>query len=255
VQTSSSPHHALRGPDRWFHARSGAGDEPVLDFGRLLLGGVIVTIGALFLLDAAGALDAGRAISRWWPSVLVAAGLLTLAERPPGVFRGAVLSAIGAVALLFTTDVLGDSAWAYVWPAAIVVAGVAVLARWSGRGITAGEHGEDVIRSTAVFGGSELASADQAFRGAWLTAIFGGITLDLREARPVDGGATVNATVAFGGADVLVPKGWRVAIRSVPIFGGVDDETDRSVPLAHDAPTLYVDAVCVFGGVGVKHEK
>jgi hypothetical protein len=39
--------------------------------------------------------------------------------------------------------------------------------------------------------------------GRWLTAIFGGITLDLRDARPAPEGASINATVAFGGIDIL----------------------------------------------------
>jgi hypothetical protein len=219
------------------------------------VGIVIATVGVLFLLDAAGVADAGDVIDRWWPSVIVAAGLLTLAERPPAYLRGAILTAGGAVGLLFTTGVLDHDAWKYVWPVAVIVAGLAVIARWSGRTISAGSHPDDVISSTSMFGGAELASADQQFRGAWLTAIFGGITLDLRDARPAPGGASVNATVAFGGIDVLVPKGWRVTVKSVPIFGGVEDPTDRSEPLPPDAPTLHIDAVTVFGGVGVKHHK
>lgn len=228
---------------------------PVVDLGRLLVGMVIATVGVLFLLDAAGALDAGDVIDRWWPSVIVAAGLLTLAERPPAYLRGAILTAGGIVGLLFTTGVLDHTAWKYVWPVAVIVAGLAVMAHWSGRTIPAGSRSDDVISSTSMFGGAELASADQQFRGAWLTAIFGGITLDLREARPAAGGASVNATVAFGGIDVLVPKGWRVTVKCVPIFGGVDDKTDRSDPLPADAPVLHIDAVTVFGGVSVKHHK
>ncbi len=252
---TSSPPRPVVGPAGRSRDSAGPGRGPVLDLGRLLVGLVIATVGILYLLDAAGVLDAGRAIGRWWPSVIVAAGLLTLAERPPAVVRGAILTAGGAVGLLFTTRVLDHSAWKYVWPVAVIVAGLAVMARWSGRTISAGAHPEDVIRSTSMFGGAELASADQEFRGAWLTAIFGGITLDLREARPAAEGASVNATAAFGGIEVLVPKGWRLSVRSVPIFGGLEDKTDRSQPPAPDAPTLHVDAVSIFGGVEIKHEK
>jgi hypothetical protein len=230
-------------------------DSRVTDLGRLLVGMVILVTGALFLLDAAGVLDASRAIDRWWPSVIVAAGLLTLAERPPARTRGTIHTAIGVVALLFTTDVLHDDAWAYVWPAAVIAAGIAVLAHWRGRPVPADARADDVIRSTSVFGGTDLASADPAFRGAWLTAIFGGITLDLRDAHPAPEGACVNATAAFGGIDVLVPRGWRISIRSVPIFGGVEDKTDHAVPTPDDAPVLDIDAVGVFGGVSIKHEK
>lgn len=91
--------------------------------------------------------------------------------------------------------------------------------------------------------------------GAWLTAAFGGITLDLRDARPAPGGASINATTAFGGVDVLVPKGWRLSVRSTPIFGGVEDKTDHSEPLADDAPQLTIDAVAVFGGVSIKNDE
>jgi hypothetical protein len=227
----------------------------VLDLGRLLLGLTIVALGVLFLLDSAGVLDADRAIDRWWPALLVAAGVFTLLERPASVVRGALLTGAGVILLLFTTDLLEESAWDYVWPALLILAGLVIAARWSGRTIPKGASEEDVVRSTAVFGGHRIVSTAQRFRGAWLTAIFGGVTLDLRDAVPAPDGASVNATVAFGGVDVLVPKGWRISVRSTPIFGGTDDKTDHSVLPAPDAPTLHVDAVTVFGGVDIKHGK
>lgn len=52
-----------------------------------------------------------------------------------------------------------------------------------------------------------------------------------------------------------MPKGWRISVRSTPIFGGLDDKTDHSQALADDAPALHVDAVAIFGGVEIKHEK
>jgi hypothetical protein len=229
-------------------------DEQVTDLGRLLVGLVVVTIGALFLLDAADALDAGAAIAGWWPAVFVVAGVFTLLERPPARLRGALLAVSGAVGLLFTTDVLDTSAWKYVWPVAVIAAGLAVMARWRGGRVAPGLP-EETLRSTAVFGGSELRSTAAEFHGAWVTAVFGGLTLDLREATPAPGGASVNATAAFGGVEILVPRGWRIGVRSVPIFGGVEDKTDRSVAPAPDAPVVHVDAVSIFGGIEIKHRK
>jgi hypothetical protein len=246
MRTSTHPHPLLPR----FH-----GEERVLDLGRLLLGLTVVALGALFLLDSAGTLDAGQAIGDYWPLLLVAAGLLTLVERPPALVRGWLLTAAGALLLLFTADVVDESAWDFVWPALIIFAGAVIVARWAGRMIPGGVSREDVIRTTAVFGGPKLASTSQHFEGAWLTAFFGGVELDLRGALPAPGGASVNATVAFGGIDVLVPKGWRVSVRSTPIFGGVEDKTDHSEPPGPDAPILYVDALTVFGGVDIKHEK
>ena len=237
--------------------RMAAPTPRVTDLGRLLVGVSVVALGVLFLLDSADVLDASRAIDRWWPTVLIGAGILTIAERPPAMPRGLLLIGIGTGAVLFTTDLVEGNAWDYLWPAAIIVAGISVLMRWSGRTIALppGASEDDVIRSTAVFGGPKLASTSQSFRGAWLTAIFGGIVLDLREARPVAEGASINATALFGGVDLLVPKGWRISVRSTPIFGGVDDKTDHTAPPPDDAPTLRIDAVTIFGGLDIKHTK
>ena len=246
MRISTHPH--LLGP----HPRV---QERVLDLGRLLLGLAVVALGVLFLLDSTDTLDAGQAIDDFWPLLLVAAGLLTLVERPPSLVRGWLLTGAGLVLLLFTADVLEENAWDYVWPALIIGVGLVIIGRWAGRTIPAGASREDVIRATAVFGGPTIASTAQHFEGAWLTAFFGGITLDLRGAQPAPDGASVNATVAFGGVDILVPKGWRISVRSTPIFGGVEDKTDHSEPPAPDAPTLHVDALTVLGGVDIKHEK
>ena len=243
VSTSSPPHPRFRGPDR------------VLDPGRLLLGLTVVALGVLFLLDSADVLDAGQAIGDYWPLLLVAAGLLTLLEGSRSRVRGWLLIGVGALLLFFTLDLLSHDAWNYVWPAAITLAGIAIIARWAGHAIPRGASEEDVIRSTAVFGGPKIVSTAQHLRGAWLTAIFGGITLDLRGARLAPDGASVNATVAFGGIEILVPTGWRISVRTTPIFGGLEDKTDHSAPPAPDAPTLHVDALAVFGGVDIKHEQ
>lgn len=231
-----------------------AGPDRVMDLGRLLLGLVVVSLGVLYLLDAADVLDAGKAISDWWPLLLVAAGLLTMLERPPSVMRGVVLTGAGVVLLLFTTDVLDEDAWEYVWPVAIIIAGLLIMVRWRGHRVPTGAREEDVVRATAVFGGPKIASSSQRFEGAWLTAVFGGITLDLRHAKLDPAGSTVNATAAFGGIDIIVPRGWRITVRSTPILGGVEDKTDHAQVPAEGAPVLRVDAVAAFGGVTVKHE-
>ena len=224
---------------------------------RLLLGLSVVAVGVILFLGAAGVLDAGQVIGRWWPTVIVAAGVLTLAERPPSVYRALVLTCIGTILLLFTTGTVDRSAWDYLWPAAIVLAGLAILTRRRGRaiGAPARDVGDEVVRATGIFGGPHVASSAERFRGAWLTAVFGGVALDLRAARLDPEGAAINATAAFGGVEIIVPKGWRISVRSTPIFGGVDDKTDKTVHPDGDAPTLRVDAVAIFGGVEIKHEK
>ncbi len=227
----------------------------VRDYGRELLGVVVIAFGVVFLLDATGTLSADRAIDDWWPVIVIAVGALQLAEGRPSLAGPLIVIAVGTVLLLFTTGVLDDDAWDYVWPIAIIVVGLALLFR-GGRSLPKGAGpDEEMLRASGIFSGPELASSSQSFRGASLTAVFGGVTLDLRGARPAPEGATVKATAAFGGVDVIVPKGWRITVRATPVLGGVDDETDRSQPPAEDAPSLHVDAMALFGGVELKHEK
>lgn len=252
---SPIPPHPASGPPGSWPDRRVSDHARVLDLGRLLLGLTVVTIGVLFLLDSTGTLDAGRVIDRWWPLLIVGAGVLTLLERPPSVVRGSLLTAVGVILLLFTTNVLEGDAWDYIWPTAVIAAGLAIVVRWRGHSVLSGAREEDVVRATAVFGSPKLISTSQRFRGAWLTAIFGGITLDLRDAVPAPDGASINATAAFGGIDLLIPKGWHVSVSSTPIFGGFDDKTDHSQPPAPGAPNLHIDTVSVFGGVALKHAK
>jgi len=60
---------------------------------------------------------------------------------------------------------------------------------------------------------------------------------------------------AFGGVDVLVPEGWKVIDRGVPILGGFDNKT---IPPASDdpnLPALRVHYVTFCGGIDIKHKE
>ena len=83
--------------------------------------------------------------------------------------------------------------------------------------------------------------------------MFGGVTLDLREARPSTEGATLSVTALFGGVDVIVPRGWRVKLQGTPIFGGYEDKTEGDGPPGPESPQLTIDVLVLFGGLEVKN--
>jgi hypothetical protein len=227
---------------------------PIRDYGRILLALIIIAVGVLFLLDAAGSLEAGEVLGDWWPLAVVGVGAFQLLERSRPVVQPLIVLCAGVLLLLATTEALGTDSWSYVWPIAVIGGGLLVLSRWSGLGAVRARQ-EDVLIASGIFGGPEIASTSQRFRGASLTAVFGGVTLDLRGARLAPEGASINATCAFGGAEIIVPHGWRIAMRATPIFGGVEDKTDHAEPLPDDAPVLHIDALTVFGGLEVKYAK
>jgi hypothetical protein len=221
--------------------------------GRVVLGLVLVTIGVLFLLDQTGTLDAGDVIGDWWPVAIIAIGAVQLAEQPRAPVGPLIVVGVGVILLLTQLDVVEDDVWRFVWPIALVLVGLFFVLRRPGATGAAGRP-EDVVRTTAFFSGSDIVSTSQRFQGGSATAIFGGVTLDLRQARPDPEGATLAVTAVFGGVDIIVPRGWRVQSKGTPIFGGFDNKADAPAEDA-EAPTLTVDMTALFGGTEVKHEK
>lgn len=221
-----------------------------MNAGRALVGLTLVGIGLIFFLDAVDVLDAGETLGAWWPTAVVMLGVLqAFSERRLSPVAGALIGS-GLLLLAATTGVFGSIDWGLIWPLALIAIGAGFL--WSRRRPGYGE--EDELNGLAVLTAGHVGTRSRAFRRASVTAVFGGMTLDLGEAALAPGGGRVSATMVFGGIDIVVPPGWQVVIRGIPIFGGWDDTTARS-PVEADAPRLEVLALVVFGGLEVKHPR
>ena len=102
----------------------------------------------------------------------------------------------------------------------------------------------------AVFSGQEVNLSDEKFDGANLTSVFGGIDLDLRNAK-INSDTVIDVKCVFGGADILVPDNVKVKISSSSFFGGVDNKK-KNKDDQNKKYTLYIKATCVLGGVDIK---
>jgi predicted membrane protein len=226
----------------------------VRDLGRVLLALVVITVGALYLLEAAGTLDAGSTIDEWWPLLLVAVGLVQFAERSHGSVEPVLWMTAGLILLGFSTDVLGEDAWKWVWPAVLVVAGVYVLLKWAGMtSRTRPQTTGNALVASGILGGHKVVCTSPAFEGASLTAVLGGVDLDLRQARLAATGATLTATAVLGGIEILVPPDWRVSMGGTPVLGGIEDARDlRPERIDETAPVLSIDAMAILGGVEIR---
>ncbi len=109
----------------------------------------------------------------------------------------------------------------------------------------------DVLDLAVIFDGLEGASTAAAFRGGQVDSWYGGGTLDLRGATLDPAGGRLRLRPIFGGLDVIVPRGWRIALDSRGIFGGASDRTDPTTADA-DGPTLAIQARSIFGGVSIR---
>jgi predicted membrane protein len=216
--------------------------------GRLVIGLGLVLLGVLFLVDNVASVDAGDIVSKWWPILLVALGLIQIAGDRSNWLGPAVLIVIGLVLLGIRTEVLGDNVWTYVWPLALIGVGLWVVL---GRGDGTTQVGNDQVNAVAIFTGRDVRVDSEAFTGGDVTVLLGSVNVDLTSATLVDG-AVISATVMLGSLDILVPEGWRTSFTGTPILAGWDDTTRRDTVPA-DAPRLEVRALAILGGIEVRH--
>jgi hypothetical protein len=223
--------------------------------GRLVIGVVLLALGLLWTADNLGLTNASEVL-RWWPLLLVAFGVTRITGW--GCERQLALGIIATVAgALMLTHELG---WAHVglgllWPLALVAVGVQILlrgARAPYAGATSAD-GSDYVHSFAFMGGAKTRCTSQTLRGAELSAIMGGVELDLRGARPADGRVVVDVFAFMGGIDVVVPPNWHVEFTATPLLGGLEDV--RGLTTTDEAAgTLVVRGLVALGGIQVGNE-
>jgi hypothetical protein len=219
---------------------------------------VVIGIGVLFLLNNLNIFFI-HDVWRYWPAILIAAGLVKMVDSPvsSGRITGGILVGVGA---LFLADNLGflNLTWANFWPLVLIGAGLLML--WSrlapppagAANIPAGAH-EGVLNDYAIFGGGDRKVITDDFRGGQLFAMFGGFNIDLRRAGMRGDSAVIYVTSMFGGVDLKVPPNWIVVGQVVAIFGGFGN---KSVEPSADMPgvkRLYIKGSSMFGGVAVKN--
>jgi hypothetical protein len=111
-----------------------------------------------------------------------------------------------------------------------------------------GDEESDELALVAVLDGIELKSRATAFRGGSMTAWFGGIVVDLREAE-LAADARLTVSTLFGGIEIGTPPGWRIESHVNVLGGGIDVRKGEGHD--PDAPVLVVDGRALFGGVSI----
>jgi hypothetical protein len=216
---------------------------------QVFLGVLLLTFGVVALLVQLDVItaDLGQIAADWWPLVVIGIGVAALVTVPRAWVGPTLIIAVGTLFLLQTLDLVEFDVWDVLWPVAIILVGLALLTR-----VGRNHDQDDVVNSTVVWWGSQRRSRSKTFRGGSLTALMGGIELDLRDADIV-GRAEIAVFVMWGGVEFKVPPSWRVHVSGLPLLGGWDDKT--KTPANPDAPQLLVHVTAVMGGAEVKPAK
>ena len=111
--------------------------------------------------------------------------------------------------------------------------------------------GDDTLSAFGFLRHVEDSSMTQDFRGADLTAIMGGCTIDLRGADIGAEPAVIDAFAFWGGIEILVPEGWVVTNKVLPLLGSADN---KSRPAAGASKQLLVRGTSMMAGVEIANE-
>ena len=108
------------------------------------------------------------------------------------------------------------------------------------------------VRLVAIFSPVAFHSTANAFRGGTLDCWYGGGIIDLRDATLDSAGAHLEVKAIFGGAQIIVPRDWRVEVDMNGVGGARDVRPSRDLPVT--APLLTLSGTVLFGGVGVSSD-
>jgi hypothetical protein len=171
---------------------------------HVVIGLCVMALGVALVLDRLGLIRAEQVL-QFWPLGLVLLGASMVLQA----LRGAPDASKGNAPI-------GAAIW-------LVLLGLFLTHTFERRGSAAPDEGGRV-KLFSIMGGDRRV-IDSAFHGADLTAVMGGVKLDLTNAQVTPGEPVVIDVFALmGGAEVYVPEDWTVDLQAISILGGTEDK-------------------------------
>jgi len=191
---------------------------------RSLLGGLVVALGVLLLVDTTGLFEVDGFGLFLAGALVVYGGYRLVTERARYLLWPGAALLVGTGWLLVEVNVLTAAQAEQFWPALVVLFGLSLLR---------------TRRRVSVVGTSGVADDGS------VVAVFEDARLDLR-GMELSPGTRVDAVAVFDDAEVVVPEEWVVVVEATTVFGGVRD-LRRSRPTGE--PDLLIDGVALFGDI------
>jgi predicted membrane protein len=237
--------------------------------GRIWGGAIIAIIGFAFLLN-----NIGLDIPDWifsWSTLLMALGIFIGLRRN---FRGVgwlILLLIGAYNTLDDIAGLDFDISKYALGIGLVIVGGFLIfrpkfprqdkARFKDHFADQFNTGDaekstktldnDIIDTSAFFGGSHQTVYSKNFKGGDITAVFGGADINMTQA-DFSEVASLDVTAVFGGIKLIVPQNWAIKSNVTALFGSVEDKRAHLMPTGEIQKTLVLDGTAMFGGIEIK---
>lgn len=226
---------------------------------RVLLGGILIFLGGLFLLNTMNILNFRFTnVVFSWPFIMLVIGLFVLVNTEKK-FLGGTLSGIGALFLIERIFPEIDYDGGIIIPILFIVLGTYILLKK--RKLDSGSEffsdtsklSKDKIDDVSIFGGGTKIISSNNFQGGNVTAIFGGSEINLINCQLAEGDNVLDVLCVFGGTTIILPKEWNVVINVTSVLGGFSNKAIRNPSIVIDQTrTLHIKGLAMFGGGEVK---
>lgn len=214
---------------------------------RIFAGLGVVLLGGLLLLDSLNISGFDNVISTWWPLFVISAGVLVFLNDVRSYLWALLIVGFGVIYQLKNLGIVDFNPWQIFWPAVIIVVGLSIIFRHSGsRAKLTKQESDDV---SAILGGIDHVNKADDYKGGKVTAVLGGVKIDLRKA-VIKNEATLDVFALMGGVELIVPENVVVKSKAAVIMGGIENKAQ--VAAGKNAPTLYITGDIIMAGVEVK---
>jgi predicted membrane protein len=226
---------------------------------RVLLGGILIFLGGLFLLNTMNILNFRFTnVVFSWPFIMLVIGLFVLVNTEKK-FLGGTLSGIGALFLIERIFPEINYDGGIIIPILFIVLGAYIILKK--RKLDSGSEffsdtsklSKDKIDDVSIFGGGTKIISSNNFQGGNVTAIFGGSEINLINCQLAEGDNVLDVLCVFGGTTIILPKEWNVVINVTSVLGGFSNKAIRNPSIVIDqSRTLHIKGLAMFGGGEVK---
>ena len=220
---------------------------------NVLWGIILICVGVVLGLNALDITNINLFFDGWWTLFIIVPCFIDLFKDKDktGNIVGII---IGLFLLLSCQGVINFSIlWKMIVPVVLIIIGLSFIFKnmFSDnvkkiKEINKNNKSDKEV--IAVFSSQKVNVSDEKLEGATISCVFGGVSLDLRDAK-INSDVVINASSVFGGIDVLVPDNIDVKVNSTAIFGGVDNKIKNN---SENKKIIYINATCIFGGVDIK---
>ncbi len=218
----------------------------------IMWGIVLIGLGIIIGLNSFGITDINIFFDGWWTLFIIIPSFINLFDEKEGIIWNAICLVIGLALLMGAQGFIPiEIIFKLIIPFTFIIIGSSMIFKNTWKNAINEKISKTNINGleniVATFSEQKRIVDNEDFEGANLDSVFGGITLDLREAN-LKNETIIKASAIFGGISIIIPKDATVKIKQTAMFGGVSNDTKNNP----DKKIIYIDAFCLFGGLDIK---